>query len=59
MAQTMKVKKGDTVQINTVVAVIGDGSAKTAEAPKQEAPPAKETPKETPKPKPPAKKKKQ
>src|SRR5262245_32809780 len=37
------VKEGQTVQINTVVAVIGDGTAKQAEeTPRQE--PAKETP---------------
>src|SRR6266446_228863 len=43
--QTILVKEGETVQINTVVAVIGDGAAKPAEAaaPKEEAkPPAKE-----------------
>ncbi len=61
--QDILVKEGETVQINTVVAVIGDGSGKPAaeepvkeaakEAPKEplrEAPQqaAKETPKETP-----------
>src|ERR1700746_2723925 len=47
--QDVLVKEGQTVQINTVVAVIGDGAAKpAAEAPpQQEAPPKKEQ-KETP-----------
>src|SRR5205809_6928733 len=35
--QEVLVKEGQTVQINTVVAVIGDGTAKPA-APKEEAP---------------------
>src|SRR5579883_8654 len=44
--QDVLVKEGQTVQINTVVAVIGDGAAKpAAEAPKTE-PPKKEEPKE-------------
>src|SRR5262245_15917929 len=53
--QDILVKEGQTVQINTVVAVIGDGSAKPAEektkgTPKQEPTPKQETtPKETPK----------
>jgi pyruvate dehydrogenase E2 component (dihydrolipoamide acetyltransferase) len=34
IVQDILVKEGQTVQINTVVAVIGDGSAKPAEAPK-------------------------
>jgi pyruvate dehydrogenase E2 component (dihydrolipoamide acetyltransferase) len=41
VVQDILVKEGQTVQINTVVAVIGDGSAKPSEAP------AKELPKET------------
>jgi pyruvate dehydrogenase E2 component (dihydrolipoamide acetyltransferase) len=45
--QDVLVKEGETVQINTVVAVIGDGTAKPA----AEEPPAKEAaPKEPPKP---------
>jgi 2-oxoglutarate dehydrogenase E2 component (dihydrolipoamide succinyltransferase) len=44
VVQDILVKEGQTVQINTVVAVIGDGTSTPAEAPK-EAP--KETPKET------------
>src|SRR3974390_2907520 len=40
--QDVLVKEGQTVQINTVVAVIGDGAAKPA----PEAPPKKEEPKE-------------
>jgi pyruvate dehydrogenase E2 component (dihydrolipoyllysine-residue acetyltransferase) len=56
--QDVLVKEGETVQINTVVAVIGDGTAKPAEQeskqpPKEEAktkePPKKEAPKEEPK----------
>src|SRR5438552_8361595 len=47
VVQDILVKEGQTVQINTVVAVIGDGSAKPAEAAPKEAP--KETPKEAPK----------
>src|SRR5215831_16836822 len=43
--QDILVKEGQTVQINTVVAVIGDGSAKPA----AEQPPAKEAAKERPK----------
>jgi pyruvate dehydrogenase E2 component (dihydrolipoamide acetyltransferase) len=43
--QDILVKEGDTVQINTVVAVIGDGSAKTA----VEQPPARGAVKEQPK----------
>src|SRR5262245_24005045 len=44
--QDVLVNEGQTVQINTVVAVIGDGSGKpAAEEPKKEAP--KEAPKET------------
>jgi pyruvate dehydrogenase E2 component (dihydrolipoamide acetyltransferase) len=43
--QDILVKEGQTVQINTVVAVIGDGSAKTA----AEQPPAKEAAPERPK----------
>jgi 2-oxoglutarate dehydrogenase E2 component (dihydrolipoamide succinyltransferase) len=39
VVQDILVKEGQTVQINTVVAVIGDGSAKAAEAPRPEAPP--------------------
>src|SRR6188474_2654002 len=58
VVQDILVKEGETVQINTVVAVIGDGAAKTAaEEPK---PPAKEEakaaqppPKEGAKPQPP------
>src|SRR5215813_13915730 len=51
--QDILVKEGQTVQINTVVAVIGDGSAKPAEdkakePPKQEETPAKEVLKEAP-----------
>src|SRR6478672_9554129 len=43
--QDVLVKEGQTVQINTVVAVIGDGSGKpAAEEPKKEA--SKEAPKE-------------
>jgi len=38
VVQDILVKEGQTVQINTVVALIGDGSAKPA----AEAPPAKE-----------------
>src|SRR5215831_2636562 len=52
--QQILIKEGQTVQINTVVAIIGDGAAQRTEAaPKQEAPkaaPAK------PEAKPPAKK---
>src|SRR6266850_6435727 len=49
VVQDILVKEGETVQINTVVAVIGDGSGKTAETKA----PAKEEakPKEEPKPK--------
>jgi pyruvate dehydrogenase E2 component (dihydrolipoamide acetyltransferase) len=50
--QDVLVKEGQTVQINTVVAVIGDGAGKPAtEEPKKEAPKAapKETAKEAPK----------
>src|ERR1700746_2066671 len=52
VVQDILVKEGQTVQINTVVAVIGDGSAKPAtesarESPKAEAP--KEVPKQPPK----------
>jgi 2-oxoglutarate dehydrogenase E2 component (dihydrolipoamide succinyltransferase) len=39
--QDVLVKEGQTVQINTVVAVIGDGAAKQ-EAPAKEAPPKQE-----------------
>ena len=46
VVQDILVKEGQTVQINTVVAVIGDGTSTPAEAPK-EAP--KETRKEAPK----------
>src|SRR2546422_1203510 len=49
--QNILVKEGQTVQINTIVAVIGDGSGKPAEETKQEAKPAqpKEAgPKKTP-----------
>lgn len=46
VVQEILVKEGQTVQINTVVAVIGDGSAKpaekTAEAPPKEAAPKQE-----------------
>jgi pyruvate dehydrogenase E2 component (dihydrolipoyllysine-residue acetyltransferase) len=42
------VKEGQTVQINTVVAVIGDGSAKPA-GDRAKEPPKQEPPKETPK----------
>lgn len=43
VVQDILVKEGQTVQINTVVAVIGDGSAKpAAEKPAEPAPPAKE-----------------
>jgi len=47
VVQEILVKEGATVQINTVVAVIGDGSAKPAEAkePPKEEPKAKEEPK--------------
>src|SRR5882724_1670464 len=45
VVQDILVKEGQTVQINTVVAVIGDGSAKPA----AEAPPAKEPAQEAPK----------
>ena len=38
--QEIKVQAGATVQINTVVAVIGDGAAAASAAPKQEAPKA-------------------
>jgi 2-oxoglutarate dehydrogenase E2 component (dihydrolipoamide succinyltransferase) len=38
--QEIKVQAGATVQINTVVAVIGDGAAGASPAPKQEAPKA-------------------
>src|SRR5262245_50916755 len=38
VVQDILVKEGQTVQINTVVAVIGDGSAKAAEAPRKETP---------------------
>src|SRR5215471_5775693 len=48
--QDILVQEGQTVQINTVVAVIGDGSAKPAATPAA-APPAKETPKPQPPPK--------
>jgi len=44
--QDILVKEGQTVQINTVVAVIGDGSAKPAED-KAKEPPKQEPPKET------------
>ncbi|PYS39064.1 MAG: 2-oxoglutarate dehydrogenase, E2 component, dihydrolipoamide succinyltransferase [Acidobacteria bacterium] len=51
--QDILVNEGQTVQINTVVAVIGDGSAKAAaeeaKQPAKQEPPAKEAPKETPK----------
>src|SRR6267142_2392476 len=43
VVQDILVKEGQTVQINTVVAVIGDGTSAPAEAPKE---PAKETRKE-------------
>src|SRR6185503_15185146 len=45
----IKVKEGETVPVNTVVAVIngGDGAAPAAEAPKQE-PPKQEAPKQEP-----------
>jgi 2-oxoglutarate dehydrogenase E2 component (dihydrolipoamide succinyltransferase) len=46
IVQDILVKEGETVQINTVVAVIGDGSGKTEEAPKEAAP--KEKAEETP-----------
>src|SRR5205809_4406529 len=36
IVQDILVKEGETVQINTVVAVIGDGSGKSTEAPKQD-----------------------
>ena len=36
VVQDILVKEGETVQINTVVAVIGDGSSKPAEAPPKE-----------------------
>jgi pyruvate dehydrogenase E2 component (dihydrolipoamide acetyltransferase) len=51
VVQEILVKEGATVQINTVVAVIGDGSAKPAEAkePPKEEPKAKQEPKEEPK----------
>ena len=45
VVQDILVKEGQTVQINTVVAVIGDGSARPA----AEAPPAKEPAQEAPK----------
>src|SRR5262249_25073636 len=55
--QDILVKEGQTVQINTVVAIIGDGSGKPAKEepapPKQEArpkEPAQQTKKEEPKP---------
>ena len=38
VVQDILVKEGETVQINTVVAVIGDGTAKPSEAPPKEAP---------------------
>src|SRR5216117_730868 len=44
VVQDILVQEGQTVQINTVVAVIGDGSSKPAETAKE---PAKEAPKET------------
>jgi pyruvate dehydrogenase E2 component (dihydrolipoamide acetyltransferase) len=49
IVQDILVKEGETVQINTVVAVIGDGSGKTAEAsaPASEEPKPKEAPKES------------
>src|SRR5215468_242903 len=52
--QDILVQEGQTVQINTVVAVIGDGSAKPAQAapaeapPKQQAPPRQEAPPQPP-----------
>lgn len=52
IVQDILVKEGQTVQINTVVAVIGDGSAKPSEAPSKE--PPKEAPKEKAEAKPPA-----
>src|SRR5438132_10287539 len=45
VVEDILVKEGETVQINTVVAVIGDGSGKPAEAPKKE-PPQQEAPKQ-------------
>src|SRR5215470_2556648 len=39
--QEILVKEGQTVQINTVVAVIGDGTAKPAAAPQESQPAAK------------------
>src|SRR5881296_3726014 len=47
--QDILVKEGQTVQINTVVAVIGDGSAKPAEEKPKGAPKQEPTPKEAPK----------
>src|SRR5580693_1547572 len=38
IVQEILVKEGQTVQINTIVAVIGDGSAKPAAAPEAAAP---------------------
>src|SRR5215510_11739464 len=38
VVQDILVKEGETVQINTVVAVIGDGAGKAAEAPRKETP---------------------
>src|SRR3989442_866069 len=39
VVQEILVKEGQTVQINTVVAVIGDGAAKPADKPAEAAPP--------------------
>jgi pyruvate dehydrogenase E2 component (dihydrolipoamide acetyltransferase) len=51
--QDILVKEGQTVQINTVVAVIGDGSAKPAEAEPTKPAPPKEKAQEKPAPAPP------
>src|SRR5215471_474279 len=53
--QDILVQEGQTVQINTVVAVIGDGSAKPAATPTAAPPAAATPPKETPKPQAPPK----
>ena len=49
----IKVDAGNTVQINTVVAVIGDGAAASKPAAAAPASAKQEAPKETPKPEPP------
>src|SRR5215831_1546250 len=46
--QEIKVQAGNTVQVNTVVGVIGDGDGPAAPAPSQPAAPAQPAPQTTP-----------